>query len=128
MKVDFDIHLSTGRRKRTEIRNGERPEVGPGVPRVAKLMALAIHFHQLLRDGVVADYAELARLGRVTRSRLSQIMGLLNLAPDIQEEILFLMREPGRERVTERSLRAIVAEVDWRRQREVWTVVRRRPN
>lgn len=90
------------------------------MPRVAKLLALAIHFDQLLRDGVVADYAELARLGRVTRSRLSQIMGLLNLAPDLQEEILFLEREPGRERMTERSLRAVVAEVDWGRQREMW--------
>ena len=40
-------------------------------------MALAIRFEQLVRDGVVADYAELARLGRVTRARMSQIMNLL---------------------------------------------------
>ena len=70
----------------------------PGrVPRVAKLMALAIRFEQLVADGVVGDYAELSRLGHVTRARMTQIMNLLHLAPDIQEAILFLPRvESGR--------------------------------
>lgn len=88
---------------------------------MAKLMALAIRFDNLIRDGVVADYAELARLGHVSRARITQIMNLLNLAPDIQEEILFLPRlESERDPVTERELRPIVAEVDWGRQREMW--------
>jgi hypothetical protein len=43
-----------------------------------------------LRDETIRDYAELARLGRVTRARMTQIMKLLDLAPDIQEQILFL--------------------------------------
>ena len=48
-------------------------------------------------------------------------MGLLNPAPDIQEVILFMPRvECGNDPVTERDLRAVVAEVDWGRQREVW--------
>ena len=81
-------------------------------------MALAICFDQLIRDGVVANQAELARMGHVTRSRATQILNLLNLAPDIQEEILFLEREPGREIITERSLRAIVVDIDWRKQRK----------
>ena len=50
-------------------------------------MALVIRFYQL-----VADFAELARLGHVTRARIAQIMNLLHLAPDIQEAILFLPR------------------------------------
>src|SRR3712207_3152134 len=33
---------------------------------------------------------KVARLGHVTRARVTQIMNLLNLAPDIQEAILFL--------------------------------------
>jgi hypothetical protein len=37
----------------------------------------------------------------------------LCLAPDIQEEILFLELESGRQRTTERSLRPIAAESDW---------------
>ena len=48
-------------------------------------------------------------------------MNLLNLAPDIQEALLFLPRvDGGKDRVTERELRAIVHEVDWVRQREMW--------
>ena len=78
-------------------------------------MALAVRFEQLVRDGVVADYAELARLGRVSRSRVSQIMSLLNLAPDIQEALLFLPRvECGKDLVTERDLRGTVVVPDWR--------------
>ena len=39
---------------------------------------------QLIRDGVMTDQAELARLGRVTRARLAQVTSLLDLAPDLQ--------------------------------------------
>ncbi len=49
-------------------------------------MALAIYFDQLISEGVVADQAEIARLGHVSRARVTQIMNLLSLAPDIQEE------------------------------------------
>jgi len=70
---------------------------------------------------IVTDQAELARLGNVSRARLTQIMNLLKLAPDIQEAILHLpCVESGRELLTERDLRPIVAEVDWGRQREMW--------
>ena len=98
------------------------PEVEPGnIPRVARLMALAIHFEGLLRRGDVPDYATLARLGQVTRARMSQIMGLLHLAPDIQEEILFLPRTiQGRDPVTEHDLRPIAVLLDWEQQRAAW--------
>lgn len=67
------------------------------LPRIARLMALAIHFDKLIQSGVVTNYAELARLGNVTRARVTQIMNLLMLAPEIQEELLFLPRlERGR--------------------------------
>jgi len=85
-------------------------------------MALAIRFEQVVRDGVVADYAELARLGHVTRARMTQIMNLLNLAPDLQEAILGLPPvEHGRDPITERDLRVIVAVLDWRKQRQMWS-------
>lgn len=58
----------------------------------------------------MADQAELARLGHVTRARLTKIMNLLNLAPDIQGAVLFLPpTENGRDAVTERDLRPIEA-------------------
>jgi hypothetical protein len=84
-------------------------------------MALAIRFDGLLRDGVVASQSELATVGHVTRARLTQIMNLLNLAPDIQEAILHLPRvESGRDPVTERDLRPIAAVADWGKQRRMW--------
>ena len=69
-------------------------------------MALATRFDQLIRDGVVTDYADLARLGHVTGARMSQIVNLLNLAPDIQEALLSLPQlECGKDPVTEWVLR-----------------------
>jgi hypothetical protein len=84
------------------------------IPRIARLMALAIRFDRLLRAEEFRDYAELARLGRVTRARMTQIMQLLNLAPDVQEQILFL---PNRKGLNERNLRSIVGRIDWEQQR-----------
>ena len=90
-------------------------------PRASKLMALAIRFDQLLRDGKVADQSELARLAHVTQPRMTQIMNLLHLAPDIQEEILHLPPvAEGRDPVTERDLRPISRLRDWAKQRAMW--------
>jgi hypothetical protein len=121
--VQWAFHVQNGRRGRKALREGSQPPVpADRVPRVAKLMALAIRFEQLIRDGVVVDQAELARLGHVTRARLTQIMNLLNLAPDIQEQILFLPRSmKGRDAITERDLRSLAAVVDWRLQRRQWS-------
>jgi len=104
------------------------PHTGdPGrVPRLARLMALAIHFDGLIRKGAVRDYADLARLGHVTRARVTQIMNLLNLAPDIQETILFLPRtQSGRDPISERQVRRIAAVSDWSKQRRLWQGLRR---
>lgn len=60
------------------------------IPRVTKLLALTHRSEWLLNEGVVKDYAELARLGQVTRARITQIMNLPNLSTEIPEEILFL--------------------------------------
>jgi hypothetical protein len=84
-------------------------------------MALAIHFDDLLRRGEVKDYADLARLGHVTRVRVTQVMNLLMLAPDIQEALLFLPAvEAGRDPVKEWQVRPIAAEPLWAEQRRAW--------
>ncbi len=100
----------------------ERIEVPKGrIPHVAKLMALAIRLDDLVRSGTVTTFAELARLGQVSRARITQILNLVNLAPDIQEAILFLPRtERGRAGVILRDLQPIAAEVDWGKQRRMW--------
>jgi hypothetical protein len=75
----------------------------------------------LIRSGKVTSYAELARLGHVTRARLSQIVGLLCLAPDLQEEILFLPRTlKGRDPIQLRQLLPIAMLAEWRKQRTRW--------
>ena len=80
------------------------------MPRIARLMAIAIHCDKLIRDGIVVDQSELARLGHVTTARMTQIMVLLNLAPDIQEQLLELPRtEQGRNVMKERDVRPIAA-------------------
>lgn len=112
-----------GRGSRKTIREGQEPTPPPAgrVPRVARLMALAIRFDDLIQTGAVADYAELARLAHVTRARITQIMNLLMLAPDIQEAILFLPRvERGRDPIHIRQLQPIALAPDWRKQRRLW--------
>lgn len=95
------------------------------VPRIARLMALAIRFDGLIRKGLVPNQSELAHLARVTQPRMTQIMNLLHLAPDIQEEILFLPPSPGgRDPIHEHLLREVTACADWREQRRRWAALR----
>lgn len=111
--------------KRPELRAGEEPIAGSApvgrVPRVARLMALAIRFDGLIRSGEVADYATLARLGHVTRARVSQIMNLLQLAPVIQEALLFLPHTVrGRDPIQLRQLQPIALTPMWEDQLCQW--------
>ena len=120
-----NVHFTQARRGRKQMVVGDPPAPAPAprgrVLRIARLMALAIRFDGLLQRGEVADYAELARLGHVTRARVTQIMNLLNLAPNIQEELLFLPPTvSGRDTIKEWQIRPIAAEPDWPKQRIMW--------
>ena len=107
-------------------RHREQDDISPPtpparLPRVTRLMALAIKFQDMVSRGEVRDYADLARLGYVTRARITQIMNLLNLAPNIQEEILSCQRDsPG---IQERQLRSVSSQVLWREQRRIWRTI-----
>ena len=68
----------------------ERPK--GRLPRITRYMALAICYEDLIRQGHVHDYAEIAALGHVTRARVTQIMNSRLLAPDLQERLLLLIR------------------------------------
>src|SRR5262245_57583808 len=98
------------------------PSLPPGrVPRVARLMALALRLDELVRTGQVASYSALAALGHVTRARLSQIASLLHLAPAIQGAVLLLLPTlRGRDAVILADLMPIAACIDWRKQRRLW--------
>jgi hypothetical protein len=98
-------------------RRSDSEPAGSAIPRIARLMALAIRIDGLLRAEEFRDYAAIARLGRVTRARMTQIMKLLDLAPDIQEQILFL---PSLKGLNEKNLRPIVSRIDWNEQRRMF--------
>lgn len=120
LTITKEIHFRSAQRGRKVIAEGTEPKVPDlgRVPRLSRLMALAIHMDDLIRRGEVTDYAELARLAHVTRARVTQIMSLLHLAPDIQGEILFLPRSKGgRDPIREKMVRPIAAIPDWRKQR-----------
>ena len=93
-----------------------RPPASPRTPRVTRLMALAVKYQGLVDVGELRDYSDIARLGYVTRARITQIMNLSNLAPDIQEKLLF----PDGFLPPERRLRKLAGQVDWDEQRRLW--------
>ena len=90
------------------------------IPRISRLMALAILLDQNLRDRVDLMFTDLAQLGCVAPSRISQIMNLLYLAPDIQEQLLFLPASDGRDLICEKHIRSLAVEYDWERQRQAF--------
>ena len=90
------------------------PEAAPPpqlVSRAARMLALGHHVERLVEAGELAGYAEAARALGVTRARMTQLMGLLLLAPGIQELVL-----SGTVRSSERGLRTVTAEVHWKQQ------------
>jgi hypothetical protein len=117
--LDFCAGRKGPRENKTLSSDGRGPagELAGSIPRIARLMALVIRFESLLREEKIRDYTELARLGRVTRARMTQIMKLRYLAPDIQEQILFL---PSVQGLNERSLRPVVSRIDWGEQRRLF--------
>ena len=123
-RCDVDYHIvRRGHGARRAIDAGVKQACpAPGrVPRIARLMALALRFDEYLRSGQVANHAALAELGHVSRARISQIMNLHNLAPDIQEAILLLPRTlQGRDPIHLRQLQPIAAILDWQKQRLRW--------
>lgn len=86
-------------------------------------MALAIQLQRRVDDNEF-DYGDLAQLGRISRPRLTQIFNLLNLAPDLQEELLFLESgSTGRERLTEKALRRLGGMWSWDEQRRAFKAI-----
>ena len=84
------------------------------LPRLTKLMALAIRLEHLLEQGVAKDAAELAALAELSKSRITQILNLRNLAPALQQRLLELKEDCAG--LTEPALRPITVPVDWREQ------------
>ena len=130
LTVTREFHITKRHHGAKHFRSGVEPDIPVGkVPRVSRVMALAIHCNELIECGAIADLSELARFGQITTARSTQIMSLLALAPDIQEDILFLPRtQVGRDAIKEQEVRPIAATLDWRKQRRLWADLRQRVN
>jgi hypothetical protein len=124
--VKRKLNVSIASRGRITIRpvvpNAEplRPRPSGKIPRISRLMALAIRFNEMIRTGEASDMIELARLGHVTQPRMSQIIALNQLAPDIQEALLNLPSTKGKPEIHEKRLRPIAAMLYWEDQRKYW--------
>jgi len=90
------------------------------------MLALTIRIENMIERGDLPDRASAALHFGFTRARITQLLGLTLLAPDIQEELLFRNVENGVEQITERTLRSIDAEAFWSQQRELWAALKRR--
>ncbi len=123
-KVDVQFHFQRRGKNKVLVEGKEPPKpVKPKgrLPRITRYMALAIYYEGLIREGHIHDYAEIATLGHVTRARVTQIMNLRLLAPDLQEQLLNVPRiELGRDTICLRMFQTIALEPSWKNQREQW--------
>lgn len=124
-KVSFAGERKVRRNKPSDSASPAPSASAGRVPRVARLMALALYYERLMADGAISTQAEIAALSHVTRARVTQVMNMLHLAPDIQEAILFLpLTQAGHDPIHERHLRPMAAQVDWSLQRQQWEKLR----
>ena len=118
IEIEFRLHLPSRTSARDAV--GAAPDSGR-LPRATRVLALAIQFQEMIRTGDARDYADLARLGGLSRERVSQIMKLGWLAPDIQIEVLNFPAVSGVHfPIRERALRNISNRICWDEQRALW--------
>jgi len=112
-------------RRRSGTQPSSRQTIGPPLARITRLMALAIRLDDLLRNRADLDCAALAKAGSISRTRLSQILNLVLLAPDIQEQLLWLpATTKGRDAITEKQIRRLAGLHNWQQQRQAFERLR----
>lgn len=122
-EIQFKLHST---RKPREGMPAEPVSQRGRLPRVSQVMALAIHFQWTIENGEATDYADLARLAGLSRERMSQIMELVWLAPEIQQEILELpATQTGRFPISEVAARKVAERLEWAEQLEAWGDLKR---
>ena len=128
LTINRSFHVQTRRNGSKNLANGKAPDKPAGrIQRIVRLLALAHRCRDLVRDGVIINQSELAHYGQISTTRMSQIMWLDNLAPDIQQQILDLPRTTqGRDTIQERDIRPIAKTHDWAHQRKMWAALQKR--
>jgi hypothetical protein len=123
LEIQFQLR---GNPRVTIDESAARPVAGR-LPQVTRVLALAIHLDNLIRQGDTKDYADIGRLSCLCRERVSQIMRLNYLAPDIQVELLYLPPTPtGRYPVSETAVRKIANLLSWANQRREWATLKQK--
>ena len=121
-KTKFQFHRVARGHKRIQKSDSTKKEALGRIPRITRLLALAIRLDAQLKNGVLKCQSEIAKLGHVSRPRVTQIMNFNLLAPDIQEEILFWPRiKQSRDPIIERELSPIMNTPSWQVQRKMWS-------
>jgi hypothetical protein len=120
--INRPFHVAIKRSGTKQIQSGAIVLTPAGrVPRISRLLALAHHCFRLVQSGAIINQSELAYFGQISTTRMTQVMWLDNLAPDIQEDILFLPRTTqGRDAIKEADIRPIAKTLDWNKQRQMW--------
>lgn len=126
LTINRKFQVAKKRNGRKHLQNGVAPTTPIGrVPRITRLLALAHRCHRLIQDGTIINQSELAHYGQISTTRMTQIMWMDNLAPDIQEEILFLPNTvKGRDPIKEAEIRPIAKTHDWKQQRKMWRAIK----
>lgn len=131
-RLEFQVRFTHGSKGRRQVRRAKQPEQSSAltepvprpvqlpasqIPKITRLLVLGHHFEKLVREGKVKDFAEIAKLTGLSRARVTQIVNLTLLSPEIQEEILFLGGDDAkRMQRFERDLRIVLAQADWSEQ------------
>lgn len=128
---DCKVLTGTFFRERTQrVRFTKKPPAKDAEPvrrpaHVARMVALAHHLQAAIDRGVVADRAAVARKLGLTRGRITQLLDLTLLAPDLALQVLELEAVDGAEPLAERELRQVIHAGCWAQQRKAWAGVRR---
>jgi hypothetical protein len=122
--LEVRFHLRQKPRPMGEVSAAASQATGQ-LPRITQVLSLAIRLEDMIRRGDAKDYADVARLTGLCRERVSQIVRLNYLAPDIQVELLYLPPTPaGRYPISETAVRKIASLLSWVDQRCEWTALK----
>ena len=84
LRIEIPVHITRDRRARKVLVKGEAPKAEEPVSRIARLLALAHKWEEMVRRGDI-DYAGIARQYGLSRARVSQICDQALLEPAVQE-------------------------------------------
>jgi len=139
VRVEFKVQFSEGPKgRRQDPASAPESSVSPDsypipeptkvaglgdLAKITRLLVLGHHFENLVRQGVVKDYAEIARLTGLSRARVTQIANLTLLSPEIQEAALQSRLVDAKRLSTERRARCLTTYIDWHSQKQSWLLL-----